>query len=468
MSDKSNPFELENKDVEDIEAIDDVEVVEKTDTTDEWIEDTLEMASDEDIQTDRGIESIFIHEEGKEVQNVPVRKERKLHLSSVIVFLLAVTMIGGGAYTVGYYNGQINLNEAAINDKIETMLDSNYKAEIYRSVVEYLDENGVKSLEAGSNISEIYKNVGSSVVGITSKSYVFDWFNNQRESQASGSGVIIDQTSTAFYVVTNYHVVTDASDVMVEVANNQIINSKLIGYDADTDLAVLSIEKKDIPEDLLKTIRPIPIGDSSSLEIGEIAIAIGNPLGYNNSVTLGIVSAVERQVNDDATMRYIQTDAAINPGNSGGALVNERGELIGINTAKIAIVDVEGMGFAIPTETMNDVVSELIRQGYVSKPYIGIGGADIDESTANLYDIPVGVLVRHVYDGSPAKVAGIKEMDLIIAVNDIKVFGMTDLTDALKQFRPGETITIKLVRNENESLEIPVILGDRNAPAQNQ
>ena len=212
-------------------------------------------------------------------------------------------MIGGGAYTVGYYNGQINLNESAINDKIETMLDSNYKAEIYRSVVDYLDENGVKSLEAGSNISEIYKNVGSSVVGITSKSYVFDWFNNQRESQASGSGVIIDQTATAFYVVTNYHVVTDASDVMVEVANNQIINSKLIGYDEDTDLAVLSIEKKDIPEDILKTIKPIPIGDSSKLEIGEIAIAIGNPLGYNNSVTLGIVSAVERQVNEDGTVR---------------------------------------------------------------------------------------------------------------------------------------------------------------------
>lgn len=459
MNDKSNPFELENDD--DVEEI-------VTDTPDESIEDTLEMSSDEAVQIDRGIESIFIHEEDIEVKNVPIRKERKIRLGSVITFVLAVTMIGGGAYTVGYYNGQINLNEAVINDKIETMLDSNYRAEIYRSVVEYLDENGVKSLEAGSNISEIYKNVGSSVVGITSKSYVFDWFNNQRESQASGSGVIIDETATAFYVVTNYHVVTDASDVMVEVANNQIINSKLIGYDEDTDLAVLSIEKKDIPEDILKTIKPIPVGDSSKLEIGEIAIAIGNPLGYNNSVTLGIVSAVERQVNVDATMRYIQTDAAINPGNSGGALVNDRGELIGINTAKIAIVDVEGMGFAIPSETMTTIVSELISQGYVSKPYIGIGGADIDESTANLYNIPVGVLVRHVYDGSPAKAAGIKELDLIVAVNDIKVFSMTDLTDTLRQFRPGDTINIKLVRDENQTMVIPVILGDRNAPTQNE
>ena len=150
-----------------------------------------------------------------------------------------------------------------------------------------------------------------------------------------------------------------------------------------------------------------------------------------------------------------------------GALVNDRGELIGINTAKIAIVDVEGMGFAIPSETMTNIVTELIRQGYVSKPYIGIGGADIDESTANLYNIPVGVLVRHVYDGSPAKAAGIKEMDLIVAVNDIKVFSMTDLTDALRQFKPGDTINIKLVRNENETLVIPVVLGDRNAPTQN-
>lgn len=462
MNDKPKSFELE---------IEDDETIEKNEATDEWIEDTFE--NDDAFENENnlhgsGIESIFIHEEDKEVKTVPIRKERKIRLGSVIMFFLAVSMIGGGAYTVGYYNGQINLNEVAINDKIETMLNSNYKAEIYRSVVDYLDENGVKSLEAGSNISEIYKNVGSSVVGITSKSYVFDWFNNQRESQASGSGVIIDETSTVFYVVTNYHVVTDASDVMIEVANNQIINSKLIGYDEDTDLAVLSIEKKDIPEDVLKTIKPIPVGDSSKLEIGEIAIAIGNPLGYNNTVTLGIVSAVERQVAQDGTMRYIQTDAAINPGNSGGALVNERGELIGINTAKIAIVDVEGMGFAIPSETMKTIVSELISQGYVSKPYIGIGGADIDESTANLYNIPVGVLVRHVYDGSPAKVAGIKEMDLIVAVNDIKVFSMTDLTDALRQFKPGETINIKLVRNENETLVIPVILGDRNAPSTNK
>lgn len=459
MNDESKSYELDHDAVEEIEKADIPETV---------ADDTFEISPEEASNEDHGIASIFIHEEDKEPMNVPVRKERKIRFSSVIMFVLAVTMIGGGAYTVGYYNGQIHLNEAAINDKIVNMLDSNYRAEIYRSVVDYLDENGVKSLEAGNNISEIYKNVGASVVGITSKSYVFDWFNNQRESQASGSGVIIDQNATHFYIVTNYHVVTDASDVMVEVANNQIINSKLIGYDEDTDLAVLSIEKKDIPSDILKTITPIPIGDSSKLEIGEIAIAIGNPLGYNNSVTLGIVSAVERQVKSDATMRYIQTDAAINPGNSGGALVNSRGELIGINTAKIAIVDVEGMGFAIPSDTMKDVVSELIRQGYVSKPYIGIGGADIDESTANLYNIPVGVLVRHVYDGSPAKAAGIKEMDLIVGVNDVKVFGMTDLTDALKQYKPGETINIKLVRNEKETLVIPVVLGDRNAPTQNK
>ena len=225
----------------------------------------------------------------------------------------------------------------------------------------------------------------------------------------------------------------------------------------------MSIQKKDINADLLKEIKPIAIGDSEKIQIGEIAIAIGNPLGYNNTVTQGIISAVDRQVDEDTNVMYIQTDAAINPGNSGGALVNSKGELIGINSAKIAETDVEGMGFAIPTEKMMTIVGELMESGYVSRPYIGIGGVDIDESTAKLYDIPMGVLVRYVYENSPAQTAGVEVMDLVIGINDENVYNMNDLTTILSKYKPGDTIQLKIVRDEKNEMVVPVVLGNKGS-----
>ena len=406
-------------------------------------------------------DTIEISEEHVEPIVVPVRKTGKIRMSTVLMVLLSVVLIGGSAYTIGYYNGQINLNDVEINEKVEALLESNYKSEIYKSVKEYIEESGINSSISEADVTEIFKNVSNSIVGITSKTYIYDWFNSQQESQVTGSGVIFDQTPDLLYVVTNYHVISDATDVIVEIAKDQIVNSKVVGFDESTDLAVLSIQKKDINADLLKEIKPIAIGDSEKIQIGEIAIAIGNPLGYNNTVTQGIISAVDRQVDEDTTVMYIQTDAAINPGNSGGALVNSKGELIGINSAKIAETDVEGMGFAIPTEKMMTIVSELMENGYVSRPYIGIGGVDIDESTAKLYDIPMGVLVRYVYENSPAQTAGVKVMDLVIGINDENVYNMSDLTSILSKYKPGDTIQLKIVRDEKTEMVIPVVLGNK-------
>ncbi|HSN67054.1 MAG TPA: trypsin-like peptidase domain-containing protein, partial [Fusibacter sp.] len=364
----------------------------KEEVVNDEVENISENESEIEADIDSGAsenESIEISEEHVEAVVVPVRKSGKIKMSTVLMVLLSVVLIGGSAYTIGYYNGQINLNDADINERVEALLESNYKSEIYKSVKEYIDESGINSSISEADVTEIFKNVSNSIVGITSKTYIYDWFNSQQESQVTGSGVIFDQTPELFYVVTNYHVISDATDVIVEIAKDQIVNSKVVGFDESTDLAVLAIEKKDINADLLKEIKPIAIGDSEKIQIGEIAIAIGNPLGYNNTVTQGIISAVDRQVDEDTNVMYIQTDAAINPGNSGGALVNSKGELIGINSAKIAETDVEGMGFAIPTEKMMTIVSELMENGYVSRPYIGIGGVDIDESTAKLYDIPM-------------------------------------------------------------------------------
>ena len=422
--------------------------------------------SDETILTDEmqvsGVNNtIHIEDQSHDHQNVPVRKSKKIRMSTVLMVLLSAVLIGGTTYTIGYYNGQINLNEAAINEKVEALLESNYKSEIYKSVKDYIEESGINSAVTDNDITEIYKNVANSIVGITSKTYVYDWFNTQQESQVTGSGVIIDETAELFYVVTNYHVVSDSTDVVVEIAKDQIVNSKLVGFDETTDLAVLSILKSDIDSALLKEIKPIAIGDSESLEIGEIAIAIGNPLGYNNTLTQGIISAVDRQVDDDTAVMYIQTDAAINPGNSGGALVNSKGELIGINTAKIAETDVEGMGFAIPTDKMTAIVEQLLEKGFVSRPYIGIGGVDIDENTADLYDIPMGVLVRYVYDGSPAQKAGIEVADVIIGINDENIYSMNDLTTILGTYKPGDKVDVKIVRDKKTEVIITVELGDR-------
>ncbi|OJV65654.1 MAG: hypothetical protein BGO41_07410 [Clostridiales bacterium 38-18] len=411
-------------------------------------------------------EFITIKEESVEAKPIKVNKKKKVKLSSVLTVMLALVLISGSTYTIGYYNGQINLNESAINDKIDKLLESNFKADIYQSVKEYIDQTGVNTTMTDADVSEIYKNVGNSIVGITSKSYIYDWFNNQQEATAKGSGVIIDQDSKQFFIVTNYHVVSDATDVVVELAKDQIVDSKLIGYDETTDLAVISIQKSDVNSDLINELKPIAIGDSRKLQIGEVAIAIGNPLGYSNTVTSGIVSAVDRQVSEDTDMTYIQTDAAINPGNSGGALVNSKGELIGINSAKIAETDVEGIGFAIPSDKVMEIALELMDKGYVSRPFIGIGGVDVDENSAKLYNIPMGVLVKYVYEGSPAEKAGLQVMDLIVSMDDKNIYNMEDLTTQLADYKVGDTVKLKIVRNEKEEMEISVVLGEKGTQKQ--
>jgi len=399
------------------------------------------------------------HENVEEV--VPVTKIKKKFLGKALTFILAAALVGGTTYTIGYYQGKINIEDDKINERVEALIQSNYNAEIYNSVKKYVDTTGLSAAQTDADVKEIYKNVSSSVVGITSKTYVYDWFNNKTESPVSGSGVIIDQTTDEFYIVTNYHVVQNSEDVVVEIAKDKVISAKIKGVDEVTDLAILEVNKSDVGADLLKQIKPIVIGNSEDVVIGEMAIAIGNPLGYNDSITKGIISAVERQVNKEDDVKYIQTDAAINPGNSGGALVNGKGELIGINTVKISETTVEGMGFAIPSDTMKAIARDLIKDGFVSRPFIGIGGADVDENTAKLYNIPMGVLVKYIYEDSPAEDSGLKIMDLIVGINGENVYNMDDLMEIVSKYKPGDEITLKVIRDEDQKMEIKVTLGNR-------
>ncbi len=291
--------------------------------------------------------------------------------------------------------------------------------------------------------------VTPAVVGISNRRITYDFFSGARQLRevGSGSGVVIRSDGL---IATNYHVIDQATEVYVIFADGEEIKAEIVGADPLTDLAVLKVAKEGLPQ--------ATFGDSSKLQVGEIAIAIGNPLGlaFQQSVTQGVISATERFI-DEAEYRlpFIQTDAAINPGNSGGPLVDLRGEVIGINSAKIIIQGFEGMGFAIPSNIARDIVQELIENGRINRPFLGvtIDQADpITPETAEEMELPVshGIIVVEVVSGSPAERAGIKPGDIIfqLAGKDVKSFD--GLRQILFDHRPGDKVELKLVRERKE------------------
>jgi serine protease Do len=269
-------------------------------------------------------------------------------------------------------------------------------------------------------------------------------------------------TADSVDILTNEHVVADAKEVMVQLKPDQYFKAEIIGKDKSTDLAIIRIPAADIPAEVFSTVKAAKFGDSDNLKVGEVAIAIGNPLGYNSTVTVGVISAVDREIKDKNSLKLIQTDAAINPGNSGGALVNSRGEVIGINTIKIANTEVEGIGFAIPSNSAVPIVNELASKGFVSRPYLGIYGMEINAETAEAYDIPVGIYVRGVIESSGAESAGIAAEDVIISVDDTRIETMTQLSELLAQHKVGDKVTVRVVRG-GSTLELEVTLTDANS-----
>lgn len=301
----------------------------------------------------------------------------------------------------------------------------------------------------------IASRVGPAVVGITNTRGT-DFFNNNVVS--TGSGVIIN--SKKGYVVTNYHVVEGAERLTVSLDADRHYRAKLVGADRDTDLAVLQINAENLPE--------VKLGDSTKLKVGELAVAIGNPLGakFARSVTVGVISALNREISvegapgQEIKLKVIQTDAAINPGNSGGALVNGRGELIGINSVKIARADVEGMGFAIPISDAKPIIDQLIERGYVSRPFIGIFNfREITPEMSQWYDIPVGIYVGGVVPGSPAEKAGMKAEDIIVKIDDKKIETFEDLQSVLKSHKVGDKIKVRVIRG-GQPRELNITLGE--------
>lgn len=323
-----------------------------------------------------------------------------------------------------------------------------------------------------SDVSDIVENTLPSIVSITNMSVqeVQNFFGgiSQQESESAGSGIIISQNDSELLVVTNNHVVEGSDTLTVTFNDGNSVEAQIKGTDSARDLAVVAVPLDKISDDTMNAIKVATLGDSDSLKVGEPAIAIGNALGYGQSVTTGIVSATGRTI-DGFDGEYIQTDAAINPGNSGGALLNANGEVIGINSAKINSSAVEGMGFAIPISDASDVIQNLMNKETRSKVsdeergYLGIIGYDVSEEGAQMYNMPTGVYVKEVMSGGGAEKAGLTKGSIITGFEGSSISGMSSLQEQLQYYKAGEevTLTVQIPDKNGEYTEkdIKVTLG---------
>ena len=334
------------------------------------------------------------------------------------------------------------------------------------------------------DVSDIAQAVMPSIVSITNKSvqevqnyfslfgYGYSGETIPQETESRGSGIIIGKNDTELLIVTNYHVIADADTLSVAFNDNQVYEANTKGTDPDNDLAVIAVPLESISADTMSQIAVASIGDSDSLKVGEQVVAIGNALGYGQSVTTGIVSATNRTLNSNMNTvntsedsadqpAYIQTDAAINPGNSGGALVNMKGEVIGINSAKLASTEVEGMGYAIPVSRVSDIIEKLMNETTRSKvtedqkSSIGITGITVTESVNSVYGIPSGVYVAGVTEGSGAEKAGLRKGDVITKFDGKNITQIQELTELLPYYPAGETVelTIQTIGSDNAYTE---------------
>ena len=357
-----------------------------------------------------------------------------------------------------------NAIESALNDAVDEVKkeipEDNIQPEEKPREEKPKAEKMNKSDE-GMNVSQVVAEAMPSIVAITNKSVqeirsMYGMGVQQYEAESAGSGIIIGQNDTELLVVTNAHVVNNADTLTVCFINEEAYEAQIKGADTTNDLAVVAVSLNDISGDTLDSIKIAKIGDSDKLEIGEQVVAIGNALGYGQSVTTGIVSALNRSIdNSDDSTKYIQTDAAINPGNSGGALLNMEGELIGINSAKLANTKIEGMGYAIPISAANPIMEGLmnmVTRSLVDESeagYLGISGFSVTDEVAMAYNIPKGVYVSETTDGSAAQKAGLQKGDVIVKFDNMGMDSINKLKERLGYYKAGETVEVVIARADD-------------------
>lgn len=330
-----------------------------------------------------------------------------------------------------------------------------------------------------TDVSQVVEEAMPAVVAVASTAvyqmpdFGFGWFfgggSQSYEVPSSGSGIIIGENDTELLIVTNNHVVQDTVSLKITFVDDTAVDAVIKGTDTDTDLAVISVPLDQIPQETKEKIAVARLGDSDSLKVGQGVIAIGNALGYGQSVTVGYVSALNREIktSDGNTRVLLQTDAAINPGNSGGALLNMKGEVIGINAAKYSSTEVEGIGYAIPVSGVQDILDELMNRKTRSevaeekRGYLGIQGTTVDEDAAAAFGMPKGVYVYKILKDGAAADSQLREKDIITKLDGMTVKSMQELQKFLKGYETGETIELLVQRQEDgqyKEIQIPVTL----------
>lgn len=380
-------------------------------------------------------------------------------------------LVAGGVFVGTGYLGMTKLGV--------TKSDSDSKSVTVESTKIAGTATSTESTEVGAiDVSGIVDEVMPSIVAITNmtEAQYRNFFGQVQnyESESAGSGIIIGQDNDYLYIVTNNHVVAGATSLTVCFVDDQTVTAEVKGTDSNSDLAVVAVKISDISGDTMKNIKVATMGDSGSVKVGESAIAIGNALGYGQSVTTGVISALDREVTlqdestgSTTTNALIQTDAAINPGNSGGALLNLQGEVIGINSAKYSDTAVEGMGYAIPIATAKPIIDDLIQRETVDEAesaYLGIAGADITEDVSKTYNMPRGIYVTKVVENSAADEAGIQKGDILTAFDGKKVSSMEGMQEMLRYYKAGEKIKVTVQQANNgqyEEKELEVTLGKK-------
>ena len=414
---------------------------------------------------------------------------KKKHTAAIVIAAILILALVVGGVGAGYYAYSRHASLLASTENTqETVEDKSQnteeKTESTQSAEAETEDSSEKKVETTTtsaatsvvvtDVTEVVEEVMPAMVIIhnnyTASASYFGYTQTQ-EATASGSGIIVGENDTELLIATNYHVVEGADSLEVIFNDNSSVEAVVKGSDSDMDLAVIAVSIDDISSDTLDSIKVATLGDSDSLTLGEPAIAIGNALGYGQSVTTGVISAINREVEieDGVTRTFIQTDAAINPGNSGGALLNIQGEVIGINSNKIGGNTVEGMGYAIPISEAKPIIDKLMNEETKRKVsdeergYIGISGVSVPSEIHEVYGIPLGVLVHDIYEGGGASEAGIKSGDVIIEFDGEEITSMDDLQSRLEYYAKGTTVPITVMRQSDSGyteVTLEVTLGE--------
>ena len=403
-------------------------------------------------------------------------------LSALLFGLVAGGMMVGVNYIAQERNIYSILRDSGVENP-EAMLSSpSVMPETEKSTQTSENTVTASSQGSGKTVAEVAKEAMPSVVAITNMMRyqqngfsIFGEVQKETELPASGSGVIVGQNDTELLIATNNHVIQDSNSLTVSFIDESTANAQVKGTDATVDLALVSVKLSDISPETREKIKAIKVGSSDDMEVGDPVVAIGNALGYGQSVTSGIISAKNRdvQTKEGVSKGLIQTDAAINPGNSGGALLNMQGELIGINVAKYADTDVEGMGYSIPSSAAEGILSSLsnlttrdkVPEG--EQGVLGVQVKDIDAQTAESFAMPKGIYIFKVLEDTGAENSAIQERDIITKLDGQGVYTTADLKSLLSKYRAGEEVKLTLMRQDGSGkyneVEVKVVLGKASA-----